>query len=238
MAESLPTKLNSEPIVDAICEIRFDAPPQTAVNLLPGLMFEKYKSFEQIEKLAIADMPEVLQSQEAFRYQPHIRLRNQNRYISIGPNMISASHLPPYGGWAAFSEFAFDVFSVLKDKSFIEKFTRLSLRYTDIISIGANPGIDLLNADVRLGSHSHHDTFHVQTERKVGPIHVITQIAAPASSADGRTGVVVDVDTSMEAPRLFWESHAEHYRKLHSVNKEAFFGMLKPTTIAALGPEY
>lgn len=238
MTDALPTRLHSEPIVDAICELRFEASAQTAVNLLPGLLFEKYGNFEQIERLGIAEMPAVLQSEEAFKYQPHLRMRNANRYISIGPNMISASNLPPYGGWANFSAFAFDVFSVLKDRSFIESFTRISLRYTDIIGIGEKPGLDLLDAEIRLGKYVAHDTFQVRAERNEESVHVITQVAGPATASDGRTGVVVDVDTSIEAPAEFWEGYADAYQKLHTINKSAFFGMLKSETIAALKPEY
>ncbi len=238
MNERLPTKLNSEPIVDAICELRFEAAPQSAVNLLPGMMFEKYGNFEEIEKLGISELPAVLLLEESLKYQPHLRLRNANRYISIGPNMISASHLPPYGGWANFSAFAFDVFSVLKDRGFIESFTRISLRYTDIIDIGEKSDLSLLDAEIRLGKFTAHDTFQVRAERKEDSVHVITQIAGPATSSDGRKGVVVDVDTSMEAPHDFWGSHAEAYKELHSINKSAFFGMLKSETVDALKPEY
>lgn len=235
---ALPTRLVSEPIVDVICEVRFEGTKQVAVNVIPGLLFEKFGDFESIEKLALSELPEALIAQEAFKYQPHIRLKRDNHYISVGPNMLSASCLPPYGGWQSFKAYALDVISVLKNRKFIDGFTRVSLRYTDIISINGSHDIGLLNAEIRLGDNHEYKAVQAKLEREEDGVYVVTQVVGPAQSSDGRKGLIVDVDTICDAPSDFWHGHEAAFDKLHKINKRTFFEMLKPTTIAALGPEH
>lgn len=237
MTERLPTKLGLEPIVVAICELRFEAVAQSAVNLLPGLFFEKFQSFDAIERTPLADIPQEVSPQE-WQTQPHVRLRRGNLIIAVGPQVVSLTNPAPYLGWVKFSEYAFEVFSVLKERSFIKGFTRISLRYTDILPVKNGPGIDLLNLELKLGKSSTHDVLQMRSERKQDDISIISQIAGPAASEDGRNGVVVDVDTIASAPIDFWKDHATAYAKLHAVNKQTFFELLKPETIADLKPEY
>lgn len=235
---ALPTRLSSEPIVDVICEVRFEASKQSAANLIPGLLFERFSEFENIEKLALSELPAALLTQEAFKYQPHLRLNSGNRYISVGPNMLSASCTPPYGGWRTFKMYALGVFSVLRDRKFIDSFSRISLRYTDIISIDGSADLSLLNAEVRLGNAHEYKAVQAKLEHEEDGIHVITQVAGPALSSDGRRGLIVDVDTICDAPSDFWGMYEAVFDRLHQINKRTFFSMLKPTTVDALGPEH
>ena len=47
MSKKLPTRLASEPIVEVVSEVRFDAAGDAAVNLLPGILHAQLGPFDQ-----------------------------------------------------------------------------------------------------------------------------------------------------------------------------------------------
>jgi len=236
--KGLPTALRSEPIVDVVCEVRFETDSTDAVSLLPGILAESFGDFDRIERSPVSDIPSEFHLRDEFRFQPHVKLAKANRWISIGPGMISASTLPPYGGWQDFSAYAFAVISVLKGRKFAKSFSRISLRYTDVIAHDHPPHIGWLNADLRIGNQRSFDSFQVRTQREDAGVTIINQIAGPAKTIDGRTGLIVDVDTIGSAPDDFWDKFDEAFNSLHAVNKRAFFDLLTSETLGRLGPEY
>ncbi len=235
---TLPTRLTSEPIVDVTCEVRFEASKAGVANLLPGLLVGKLGDFEDVEKLVVSDFPEALLVHEAFKYQPHLRLKNGNLFVAVSNNSLAISSKPPYSGWGEFKAYVLKVFEVLRESKLAQKVTRLSLRYADVIPTESSSGLDLLDVDLRLAHVRDYESVQINLSRRIDDIFIITQVGTPAQAGDGRQGLVVDVDTTCDAEDDFWGTLDHALNRLHSANKEVFFGLLKHETLEALGPEY
>ena len=238
VTDRLPTALRSEPIVDVVCEVRFETDSTDAVSLLPGMLSSALGDFDRVERSPISDFPSELHLSEELKFQPHVRLFNGHRVVAIGPGVLAASTLPPYGGWRDFSDYALKVIRALEGRRFVGRMSRISLRYTDILAFEGAPRMEWLNAHLRIGNATTFSTFNVRAQREEAGITVIHQIAGPARTIDGRVGMVVDVDTIAPAPSDFWESLPAAFNELHAVNKRAFFELLTNETLDRLGPEY
>lgn len=241
MSEKLPTRLGAEPLVEVIAELRFDAADASALNLLPGLLSQQFPQFDEIVTLPIATLPlPFIGSQDELRHLPHVHLRHENNVIAVGPRVISVAQTAPYSGWTSFSTHAIKVFEQLKGRKFIKGIERISLRYADLISFDESPTLDWLNAEIKVGAVESKGSVQLRVEHDVGAIRAITQVISPASLADGRSGLLVDVDCvnlSIDSSG-FWENIRSQFDQLHSVNKDHFFSLLTQETRVRLKPEY
>ena len=69
----LPLKLGKEPLIEALFEMRFKATAPVS-NILPGLLFTKFKGEKKIEKLPAAQLPEELRKVDpSLHYAPLLR---------------------------------------------------------------------------------------------------------------------------------------------------------------------
>jgi uncharacterized protein (TIGR04255 family) len=103
-AGPLPTKLEKEPLVDAVFEIRF-APRVPASSVIPGILFTRPETQpQQIERLPAADIPAEFRSREpSLRFQPVMRLHwDDNFLIMVGDTSLGLGCKMPYPGWRNF----------------------------------------------------------------------------------------------------------------------------------------
>lgn len=241
MPDQLPTRLESEPLLEVVAEMRFEATDASAVNLLPGILSERFAQYDEVINLPVSQIPAAVSSkQEGLKYLPHLQMRHENNVIAIGPHSISVAQLAPYSGWTKFSAHALDVFKALKGRKFIGSVERISLRYADVIDLSTTPSISWLNTQVVLGGRDSHDVVQLKVENGTESIRVVTQIVSPAFTHDGRKGLVLDVDTIHLAPSdgNFWEKLAANFDQLHTQNKQHFFSLLTPSTLDQLKPHY
>jgi len=226
--------LGAEPIVDAICEIRFEKSASDIVGLLPGLLMDRLGAVDEIIKLPAAHVPAGIEIGDLAE-QPHVRIRAGRMFVSVGPRVLAVAMPDPYPGWSVFRDAALDVFNLGRERKLVELVSRVSVRYTDLIQSGQ---FSQLKAQLTLGDASGFDAVEIRADRKVDGIRIVNTIASPASLGDGRTGVVVDTDTIMESPHDFWNQAGEHLDKLHAVSKEVFFSIINEDTLESLRPEY
>lgn len=246
MSKKLPTRLASEPIVEVISEVRFDADGDVAINLLPGIFHEKFGPFDQQGRtFPVAFPPELLMSDPSLAFRPQVAMAKGNRIVQVGPRVVSIALRAPYPGWADFSTFACQVLDVVCGQSFIHKFDWLSLKYIDVISFeGDSPKLGWLNADVALGgTRIDEQPSALRVEYVEGPVTTVVQVTSPVqaqqSAQPARTGVLLDVDT---IHREQFSDFPGQYRAvldhLHDRNKRQFFSLLSEETEKRLGPEY
>lgn len=234
MDKVLPRRLGAEPVVDAICEIRFEKASFDIVGLLPGLLMDRLGPVDEVLKLPAGHVPAGIEIGDLAE-QPHVRVRVGRVFVSVGPRVLAVAMPDPYPGWAVFREAALNVFNLSREKKLVELVSRVSVRYTDLIQTGQ---FDQLRAKLSLGGVSTFDAVEIRADRKVDGVRVINTIASPASLGDGRSGLVVDTDTIIEGPDDFWNRAAEHLDRLHTVSKEVFFSMINEDTLNSLRPEY
>lgn len=234
MDKVLPRRLGAEPIVDAICEIRFEKSLLDIVGLLPGLLMEKIGTIDEINRLLPSHLPPMIEIGE-LADQAHVRLKSGDMYVSIGPRVLAVAMPNPYPGWTTFRSAALGVFELAMRRGLVGGVSRVSVRYTDLIDAGA---FHQLNASLMLGGTDNFEAVEIKAVRSIEGARVVSSIASPASTTDGRSGLVVDTDTMMESPADFWENAGEHLDQLHRISKEVFFDLMKADTLASLHPEY
>ena len=246
VAPGIPQRLRHEPLLEAVWELRFAGDQMPMAELLPGVIYQKLSPhYPRIESLPTAGIPLSLRQQDAtLRYLPTVRLQGDRYSIQIGEHMVSLSCPRPYAGWPAFGAEVRALAALLRETALITRPERFSLKYVDLVPSSTLDAITALNVDIRLG------------ERAVGPeplrlridlheddfVHIV-QLASPAGvtlpSGENFQGVLLDIDTISQGPQDdFWTGIDSRLERGHALGKALFFRLLRPQTLADLGPEY
>lgn len=243
---NLPTRLTSEPIVDALFEIRFQAKAPVG-SILPGFLFASLKA-DKIENTPTAALPDVFR-----RTDPNLRAAAiakvywDNFYILIGDESLAVGCQLPYPGWSKFFPAIRHIFSLVAELGLIDEVVRYSAKYVDLLPVEA--GLNQLQLDLTVGTENlPHNAFMLRTELKQGDyIHGVSVIhpanVQMAQNKESKKGLVLDIDTiSILAKKMSFSDFLVNFEDLanniHLSNKKLFFDFLKTTTIEALGPVY
>ena len=248
MTEQLPTKLENEPLIDAIFELRFSS-SDSAANILPGFLFGALKGEKKIERLPAAEMPKQLRDSDPnLQFAPQIRLLWSDYVISIGDHNLSIGCKYPYPGWDAFKKAILGIVDVIKSIQFIQAVNRFSMKYIDIIPAkDLQEQVSLINTSIAIGGHTlEKEHFALRIDIPEGEtIHIVNVTSsAVAKLQDGstRNGIIVDIDTIAAVHNQeFGQWIGELPEKLdetHLANKKMFFKCLNPQTVDSLGPVY
>ena len=99
----LPTKLNKDPLVDAVFEIRLSS-SMPASSVIPGILFDKLKPHPQIERLPASDIPSPIRAlNPALQFQPLMRIHWNNSFlVLVGDVSLGLACKMPYPGWQSF----------------------------------------------------------------------------------------------------------------------------------------
>lgn len=245
----IPKRLRQEPLVEAIWEIRFSSNIEMAGELLPGLLFKRFRgSYPKIERLPAANLPPpLLKRDEKLRYSPTIRLAGERYSIQIGEHVVSLSCPQPYTGWEAFKQEILKIVRELRETDLLSFPERFSLRYINIITF---EGTDLsttlstTNIAVRLGNYNIiNNPIFIRTEIADNDLIHIIQIASPAQvktiNKESVNGILIDIDTIYnKLTGYFWSDFEKSLNYSHDKNKYMFFSLLTAETVTKLGPEY
>ncbi len=247
----LPTKLNKEPLVDALFELRFSS-SMPGVDVLPGALFSAFHSQQEgmkVERLPLSQLPDAIRmSDPNLRYGAMVRMEWDEFFILVGHSSMAVACKIPYPGWAKFKPGIMKVLSTVKDFGVIESVERYSLKYVDLIPEETIKNqISALDWDIRIGSNraeSSMTSLRMEVE-KDDMLHIITvQTGAVVTTMASVTssGVIVDIDTIRMMDNVNFNgfmSSIEHDLELtHDANKEMFFDCLRESTITALEPTY
>jgi uncharacterized protein (TIGR04255 family) len=245
-ATNLPKRLQKEPLIDAIFEIRFSAavPAMPISSVLPGFFFAEIKGDKRIERLPMSEFPtEFRQATPDMRFHPLSRLHIDGYSISIGDESISVACKLPYRGWGHFKQKIIDICGILVSSSVVGKISRYSMRYINIIeSIGE--GIKRINLDIKLGNRQlENEPFQFRIETAYDDLNRIISLGYPASAKlqDGttRNGVLVDIDVSCNiSPGLPDDNISDQLEKIHKACKETFYECITGDAVNVLGPIY
>jgi uncharacterized protein (TIGR04255 family) len=243
-ANAIPKRLRDEPLLEAVWELRFDSASDSAAEALLAQVFSSWGTmFPKVTRLPAADVPLPMR-QTDLRYVPTIRLEGPPYSVQVGERVVSLSCRRPYSGWSEFGERVRGLAKLLRDTSLITKPERFSLKYLDLLRFDGEQSLDPLTTTLLVGDYDlRTKPLHLRTEiEDSGYIHII-QVASPVTAklepnAQLR-GVLLDIDTIRSgAPDSFWETFSEDLDTAHRLSKQQFFKLLKPATVAALGPEY
>lgn len=248
MLERLPTKLNKEPLIDAMFEMRFSC-ATSASSIVPGYLFSKLDGEKSIERLPTDQLPKpILDSDPNLRFAPLVRLHWGNFIVSIGDRSLAVSCKMPYPGWKVFKPAILRVVSELKDIGIVESIQRFSMKYIDLIPVaGIEEQVLAINGTIELGHHAlKSEVFSLRIELPQDDLLHAVQIvsSATANLPDGSTrdGLIVDIDTISNLDNedfpSWMETAADKLDSLHLSNKKMFFNCLRASTIESLEPVY
>lgn len=242
----IPKKLNKEPLIEAVCELRFKSDNESISDLLPGLIFQQLGNrFPKTSKLPASELPRVILTTDPnFRYTPTVKLSGDIFSILIGERVISVCCARPYAGWDKFSSMTIELLAILNETSLITQPERISLKYIDILLSQDGFTLDDLCLELQIGGNRIiREPVHLRTEIHYEGFLNIIQIGSPAKAViDNKQsfdGIMIDIDTvSISMPADFWLDPKEILNRAHSISKAAFFDLLKTETIERLEPEY
>lgn len=247
-AERLPTRLHTEPLIDAIFEMHFSGAP-AAAQVLPGYLFSKLEGDKRIERLPIGAIPaEVRQGDQNLATQPTLRMLWNQYMLSFGDSVFGVACRLPYPGWQAFRASIMRLVGYVVESGVVAQVSRFNLRYLDLID-GEQP-VDLspkLDIELSLGGVSLTDSpFQLQSIIELGGMAHRVALTLPAELIVGETrarrrGMLISVDTPTEQlceAALFVDLLDRRLDQVHTANKETFFACLTEAAIQAMGPSY
>ena len=242
----IPKKLRKEPLLEAVCELRFKSDKDAISDLLPGLIFQKLDDrFPKIEKLPASNLPSVVfKNDPNLRYIPTIKLTGEPYSIMIGEHVFSLSCTRPYVGWDKFSSMIIELLAILRQTSLITHPERISLKYIDILLATEGLTLDALNFELQVGGKRiTTEPVQLRTEINGEEFTNTIQIGSPAQAALNAgqlfDGILIDIDTiSRTMPSDFLLDPKDLLDRAHAISKSMFFNLLKPETIKRLEPEY
>lgn len=248
MKKNLPIKLEAEPLIDAVFEVRFIC-GYPASNILPGLLFSRLDGDKTIEALPVAQLPKQLRDADPnLQFSPLSRINWDKFYINIGDQSLSIAIKHPYPGWDKFKTTIIKAIDSIKDSPIIDSIERYSLKYVDLIpSASIKDQVSFINSDITLAGHKlEKENFQLRIEIPkdgfINVVNVVSSAKAVLHNGESREGLVVDVDTiSIEKFSSLGDFLVDFEEKLlaiHNVNKEMFFDCLTKKTIESLGPIY
>lgn len=243
----IPKKLGKEPLIEAVCELRFKSDKNSISDLLPGLFFQKMgEKFPKVEKLPASNIPAIiLKNDPNLRYVPTIKLTgDESCSMMIGEQVFSFSSTRPYMGWNRFLSMITELFGILKQTDLITHPERISLKYIDILESKDGFTLDALNLSLQIGEKRIITApINLQTELETEGFKNIIQIAFPAhaelSPSQHYDGIMIIIDTlSQTIPIDLLSDQKGFLDRAHVLGKSIFFSLLKPETIKFLDPEY
>jgi uncharacterized protein (TIGR04255 family) len=240
-----PKRINRCPIVDCTFEIKFESTiPAGAVF---GFLYQQFVAdYPKLEDLPILQIPEAIRERETnLKFSPHYRISNERFSIQIGPNVLTISPIlanKGYEGWTIIGDEIVKVFDKLKATLIVKKFLRLGMRYVNffenldifnVINIGLNPENLLINNNSLLRIESIHDEVVVKA------LQISNNANFQPPKGTIHKGSIIDIDVSIQ------NNLTEHFEdvhkvcnKIHDIEKEYFFSILKEEFKETLEPIY
>lgn len=247
MHTELPKKLNADPIIDAVIEIRVKA-SQPLGSLMPGVLLKANDvGFVQSQQLPAFNIPEQIRKNDPnLMYQPLIKIELKDGFsLLVGDQVLALVSPIPYIGGDKFKHKALQVIEILLDLSVVESVQRVSIKYTDFLEASSLQELDIyLNLDFKLGSthtpevNGYDLNFHI-TNQNV--LHLIRLVALTRLDKN-QEGMILDIDTikqinSSDIPE-FKESLFEILNEIHTKSKAKFFSLLTKRALDKLEAEY
>lgn len=247
MCNELPIRLNKDPLVGVVFELRFSSSP-TLPNILPGYLFTNL-GCSNITKTPQSEIPEVIRNSDPnLMYVPSFLLDWEKYQIFIGERSLALSCNIPYQGWSDFNRNIKLLLEKAVELSIDIHVERYSLKYTDVIEYtGITPIQDLLNVELNVGGESVDlPRTQMRTEKEIDGSIIITQLigSADAQLPSGKTksGLLIDVDAinlvSNTELNILLQDGFTKLDELHGKNKATFFSLLSNDGLKRLEPVY
>lgn len=234
--EQLPKRLEHDPIVDAIIEVRFETKmnPNVVFALIYGKVREKFDG-KKVISLPISQIPpDIIRQDPALKHKPLYRIEGDDCSLQIGAQMIALSSRIPYIGWNRFSTMFYEIVNLCFE--YFDKVSRLGLRYINFFEGDIS---NKININFSLSEKYEPRRLNIQTEVIVDNIPSTLQYT-PNAVWQEKAGAVIDIDTfksyKESSPGLY-ELFSD-IEAVHKCEKKVFCSLLKDHFLQELGPQF
>ena len=246
----IPTRLNKEPLIEAIWQAQFEPKDGLPVgDLLPGILYSALKVDHpnlQLHRLPTADIPApVAQIDPNLRFSAKYRMEEPGSpfLFQVGDRIVTMNCRKPYAGWSAFKEKILKLVDVIEISSLVPTPLRHSLRYIDLLCLDPAPSLKALQANFKIGQWSlENRPIQMRVEIPDGDCNHVIQIAPPAEAnlPEGRLqGSVIDLETFASTQPTSWQDVRTQIDQIHDRSKAVFYQqLLTADAIALMEPEY
>lgn len=128
------------PLIEALCEFRFQEDKKNWDLTLPGLFYQKVEETFPVKREQNAIELQVNAGDEVLgKVTPRLQFFSvdERRLIQLGPGMLSANYLPPYPSWQEFRELIQFALNSFLSVTTSPQLTRIGLRYINKINLDA-----------------------------------------------------------------------------------------------------
>lgn len=241
--EKLPVKLELEPIVEAVFELRFVSryPSEAVFGIIYQIIQKEYPDMKNIP---LPIIPEAVRSLDPnLKYQPHNRLQSNLWGINVGPNVISFSAQNPYMGWFKWKEIITKILQKIIDIKFFNVIERSGLRYINFIEKNV---LQVTHIDVKIiGKKLDKQQTSLRTEFLEDNYIEIIQILNNANMVinnNPKIGSLIDIDIVKDFTNgnvnFIYEEIENILEESHSKVKSLFYKFLKDDYLNSLKPIY
>ncbi|WP_322001640.1 TIGR04255 family protein [Marinobacter alexandrii] len=241
-----PRKLKEDAILEALCEIRLQAPANVPEELVIGRLIDcgPWKDW-QLNRLPNSNIPyPIRQAEEGLRYQPTVELRKSSgdRLVKVGPYSFSYHFVGSYPGWDVVKpELDEAIEAVFRHVSGVVV-KRLGLRYINGMDSERHQVSSVADLDlsVCVGGENVSSSLNLNFVKSSSDAHTVMTRVASKEFVKGQVGnsvsTVIDVDVftppefeaSQQNQVKDWVEHA------HDFEKDAFFALLSNEHIDSL----
>jgi len=238
--EKLPTRITPCPIVEAVLEVRFVT--ERGWTVLPGLLHQHIRDrYREPEDLPLAAMPEKFrESQSQFTYQPLASFAGEGFSVGLGPRVLSLAVTGEYPGWSVVNKELDWLLAKVEAANFISEGERIGIRYVDFFECDLFPNLEIqphCHGEPLTGFET---SLTIAFRRERFTARLILHNSVSVKTDEGpRSGSVFDLDLSLAASDFdLFEDGRNRFREAHRLNKEIFFGLMKPEFLSTLSPTY
>lgn len=239
MVMKLPKKISPNPLLISTVELRFKS-SLDSVELFPLVYQSVMQDLPKLNNDNI--IPKELKADPRLAYSPDYTLRNDDYLLSFSNKSLSFENVGAYKLWENYSSFIKKQLSALFELNFIQNIERIGLRYGSMF----DGEYDLNNILINVPSCAIEGiTEKVETYRSVFTVDsetaMILQVASSAlanKNGNSLSGVYLDIDVSYNSDVSPNQEIFSIIDRLHSLEKDLFFKLLKPSFIQTLNPEY
>ncbi len=245
----LPIRLENDPIVECIIEMRFKIGSDSAADVFPGLLYSQIKeSFPESRTTPVAEIPRrVRAADENLRYQATVEFVGTWGRVLVADSSVQLRVNYPYPGWGEVEPRALNILKCVVDTGIISDYERISIVYHNIIeteddSYDLSPLELTLSIGKDLAIPPRGTLLRTELPHDSGVTIVQIQSGAVAtinSSEDASRvirGIHLSVDTIATCKMTSFEEMKENLSLVHSIERGIFFKMLKEDTWMNMGP--
>lgn len=240
----VPVRLEQDPILEAIFELRFQGKVPSLSEILQGVLYPPFKGrFPTVTRTPMASFPPALiEGNPSLRYQPRLELKGEHIGLFLGDHSIIVNCAKPYVGWAALRPLILEVLELVKSADIIGDPERMSLKYVNLLE---GDSIQVQFSKVRysasLGRYNLTDCptntrTEIQQDDHVNIVELSAGAIVTTPAGVPLNGMLVSVDSIFNNPPDYWRNFRTHIEKTHGVEKSIFFEILTEQTINSLGP--